>query len=163
MAADALPMDFLLSEEFARDPYARYAKLRAEGPVHRIDFPPGAEAFLIVDHEHGHAALNDPRLSKDTAHSSVPVDPAPYFGGTMLGMDPPDHTRLRGLVAKRSPRDGWRRCAPASSSSPTISWTACPAPSTCWSRSPSRCRSRSSANCSASRRRTAPTSVPGRP
>lgn len=98
--APVLPMDFLLSEEFARDPYALYAELRAEGPVHRIDFPEGAEAFLVVDYEHGSAALNDPRLSKDTAHSSVPVDPAPFFGGTMLGMDPPGHTRLRRLVAK---------------------------------------------------------------
>ncbi|QFG26244.1 cytochrome P450 [Actinomadura sp. WMMB 499] len=100
MPAGNLPADFLFSEEFDRDPYALYAELRAEGPVHRIDFPPGADAFLVVGHEHGHAALNDPRLSKDTAHSSLPVDPAPYFGGTMLGMDPPDHTRLRGLVAK---------------------------------------------------------------
>lgn len=74
--------------------------MRESGPVHPIDFPPGATAFLVVDHEHGRAALNDPRLSKDSAHSAVPVNGEMFFGGTMLAMDPPDHTRMRGLVAK---------------------------------------------------------------
>jgi cytochrome P450 len=95
-----LPLSFLFGDDYAEDPYTLYAGLRAKGPVHRIDFPSGAEAYLIVDYEHGRAALNDPRLSKDTAHSSVPVDGGEFFGGTMLGMDPPDHTRLRGLVSK---------------------------------------------------------------
>ncbi|GAA0953040.1 cytochrome P450 [Actinocorallia libanotica] len=95
-----LPWGFLFSRAFSRDPHTAYAELRRQGPVHRIDFPPGAEAFLVVDHEHGRAALNDPRLSKDTAHSTLPVPSEPYFGGTMLGVDPPDHTRLRGLVVK---------------------------------------------------------------
>ncbi|GAA3929187.1 cytochrome P450 [Actinomadura viridis] len=100
MIGERLPHEFLFSRAFTDDPYAAYAELRARGPVHPIDFPRGAEAFLVVDHEHGRAALNDPRLSKDTAHSSLPVAAEPYFGGTMLGMDPPGHTRLRGLVAK---------------------------------------------------------------
>jgi cytochrome P450 len=95
-----LPLSFFLDDAFAEDPYARYAELRAQGPVHRIDFPRGAEAYLVVDYEHARAALNDPRLSKDTAHSAVPVEGEQFFGGTMLGMDPPDHTRLRGLVSK---------------------------------------------------------------
>ncbi|MFB4319874.1 cytochrome P450 [Actinomadura sp. 21ATH] len=95
-----LPHEFLFGRDFSEDPYAAYAELRAKGPVHPIDFPRGATAFLVVDHEHGRAALSDPRLSKDTAHSSVPVDGDQFFGGTLLGMDPPDHTRLRALVAK---------------------------------------------------------------
>jgi cytochrome P450 len=100
MPGTPLPLEFLLSPEFSDDPYAQYAALRAKGPVHPIDFPRGARAFLMVDYEHGRVALNDPRLSKDTAHSSLPVPGEMFFGGTMLGMDPPDHTRLRGLVAK---------------------------------------------------------------
>ncbi|MFI0355254.1 cytochrome P450 [Actinomadura sp. 9N407] len=95
-----LPHEFVFDRTFTEDPYAAYAELRAKGPVHPIDFPRGTTAFLVVDHEHGRAALSDPRLSKDSAHSSVPVDGDMFFGGTMLGMDPPDHTRLRGLVAK---------------------------------------------------------------
>ncbi|MFG2018801.1 cytochrome P450 family protein [Actinomadura geliboluensis] len=95
-----LPLGFLFSRAFSEDPYAAYAELRASGPVHPIDFPEGATAFLVVDHEHGRAALADPRLSKDVAHSAVPVNGEQFFGGTMLAMDPPDHTRLRGLMAK---------------------------------------------------------------
>ncbi|NKZ06701.1 cytochrome P450 family protein [Actinomadura latina] len=95
-----LPLEFLFSRAFSEDPYTVYAELRERGPVHPIDFPRGATAFLVVDHEHGRAALNDPRLSKDVAHSAVPVNGEQFFGGTMLAMDPPDHTRLRGLMAK---------------------------------------------------------------
>lgn len=95
-----LPLGFLFSRAFSEDPYAAYAELRASGPVHPIDFPEGATAFLVVDHEHGRAALADPRLSKDVSHSAVPVNGEQFFGGTMLAMDPPDHTRLRGLMAK---------------------------------------------------------------
>jgi cytochrome P450 len=95
-----LPLEFLFSRTFSEDPYTAYAELRERGPVHPIDFPRGATAFLVVDHEHGRAALADPRLSKDTAHSSLPVNGEQFFGGTMLAMDPPGHTRLRGLMAK---------------------------------------------------------------
>ncbi|MCG5218227.1 cytochrome P450 family protein [Streptosporangium sp. KLBMP 9127] len=100
MTRETLPTEFLLSAGYAADPYARHAELRAAGPVHRIDFPPGVPAFLVVDYEHGRAALNDPRLSKDPDRSAVPVLGGAFFSGTLLGIDPPDHTRLRGLVAK---------------------------------------------------------------
>ncbi|WP_141577741.1 cytochrome P450 [Actinomadura sp. WMMA1423] len=95
-----LALDLLFSRAFSEDPCAVYAELRESGPVHPIDFPPGATAFLVVDHEHGRAALSDPRLSKDSSYSTVPVNSELFFGGTMLAMDPPDHTRMRGLVAK---------------------------------------------------------------
>jgi cytochrome P450 len=98
--SDTIPLSFLFGDAYAENPYALYAELRARGPVHRIDFPKGAEAFIVIGYEHARAALNDPRLSKDTAHSSLPIDGEQFFGDTMLGMDPPDHTRLRGLVSK---------------------------------------------------------------
>lgn len=99
MARAMVPTAVLFSEAFSRDPYSRYAGLRAKGPIHPVDFPPGVPAFLVVDHEHGRAALSDPRLSKNPANSAVPVPGELFFGNTMLGMDPPDHTRLRALVA----------------------------------------------------------------
>ncbi|GAA0381836.1 cytochrome P450 [Acrocarpospora corrugata] len=95
-----LPPSFLLSPEFAADPYPLHAELRERGPVHAIEFPPGARGFLVVGYEHGRAALSDPRLSKDTRHSELPVRGELFFGDTLLGVDPPDHTRLRALVAK---------------------------------------------------------------
>ncbi|MDN0199885.1 cytochrome P450 [Streptomyces sp. S.PNR 29] len=91
-----------LGESFTRDPYPVYARLRAQGPVHRIRIPEGgAEAWLVVGYEAGRAALADPRLSKDwgKASPSLPLG-AISSGPHMLRADPPDHTRLRKLVAR---------------------------------------------------------------
>ncbi|EYT82342.1 cytochrome P450 [Streptomyces sp. Tu 6176] len=91
-----------LGESFTRDPYPVYARLRERGPVHRIRMPEGgAEAWLVVGYEAGRAALADPRLSKNWANASpaLPLRSA-SSGPHMLGMDPPDHTRLRRLVAR---------------------------------------------------------------
>ncbi|EMF28517.1 MULTISPECIES: cytochrome P450 family protein [Streptomyces] len=91
-----------LGESFTRDPYPVYARLRARGPVHRIRMPEGgALAWLVVGHEAGRAALTDPRLSKDWSKASpdLPLG-AVSSGPHMLRADPPDHTRLRKLVAR---------------------------------------------------------------
>jgi cytochrome P450 len=91
-----------LGESFTRDPYPVYARLRARGPVHRIRMPEGgAQAWLVVGYEAGRAALADPRLSKDwsKASPSLPLG-AVSSGPHMLRADPPDHTRLRKLVAR---------------------------------------------------------------
>jgi cytochrome P450 len=91
-----------LGESFTRDPYPVYARLRAQGPVHRIRMPEGgALAWLVVGHEAGRAALADPRLSKDwsKASPSLPLG-AVSSGPHMLRSDPPEHTRLRKPVAR---------------------------------------------------------------
>ncbi|CAM5690769.1 Cytochrome P450 OS=Streptomyces albaduncus OX=68172 GN=FHS32_006280 PE=3 SV=1 [Streptomyces griseoloalbus] len=61
----------------------------------------GALAWLVVGHEVGRAALTDPRLSKDWSKASpdLPLG-AVSSGPHMLRADPPDHTRLRKLVAR---------------------------------------------------------------
>ncbi|MGW1725796.1 cytochrome P450 family protein [Streptomyces sp. NPDC002306] len=91
-----------LGESFTRDPYPVYARLRAEGPVHRIRMPEGgAPAWLVVGYEAGRAALADPRLSKDWGRASPALPLAAVSSGPhMLRADPPDHTRLRKLVAR---------------------------------------------------------------
>ncbi|POX45116.1 cytochrome P450 [Streptomyces sp. Ru72] len=92
-----------LGESFTRDPYSVYARLRAQGPVHRIRMPEGgAEAWLVVGYEAGRAALADSRLTKDwsKASPSLPLG-AVSSGPHMLRADPPDHTRLRKLVARQ--------------------------------------------------------------
>ncbi|MFD0319247.1 cytochrome P450 family protein [Streptomyces flavalbus] len=91
-----------LGEPFTRDPYSVYARLRRQGPVHRIRMPEGgALAWLVVGYEAGRAALADPRLSKDWSRASpdLPLG-AVSSGPHMLRADPPDHTRLRRLVAR---------------------------------------------------------------
>ncbi|GGN94210.1 cytochrome P450 [Streptomyces albiflavescens] len=90
-----------LGDDFTRDPYPVYAALRARGPVHRVRMPEGADAWLVVGHEAGRAALADPSLSKDWSNASPDLGlPNVAAGRHMLNSDPPHHTRLRKLVAK---------------------------------------------------------------
>ncbi|GAA4235267.1 cytochrome P450 [Streptosporangium album] len=102
---EKLPAEFLFDPGFGRDPYVTYAKLRDQGPVHPIDLPPGTDAFLVIGYEYGRPALNDPRLSKDMRHApsvfrDLVTKDNPVLAYNMLTSDPPDHTRLRRLVAK---------------------------------------------------------------
>ncbi|MEV0373914.1 cytochrome P450 [Streptomyces sp. NPDC050636] len=88
--------------DFVADPYPYYAKLRAQGPVHRARIPEGMETWLVVGHEAVRAALSDPRLNKDWRAAGLlngDDGDSPLFNN-MLDADPPRHTRLRKLVAK---------------------------------------------------------------
>ena len=74
--------------------------------MHQVTLPDGQRAWLVARHAEARAALNDPRLSKDM-HAALARDgavvaeglPGPAFARHMLSVDPPDHTRLRGLAA----------------------------------------------------------------
>ncbi|AKZ56934.1 Cytochrome P450 107B1 [Streptomyces ambofaciens ATCC 23877] len=82
------------------DPYAVLAALRAEGAVHRIRVPGSGEAWLVVTRDAARAALTDPRLRNDIRHSaSWRTDGGHAIGRNMVQSDPPQHTRLRRLVA----------------------------------------------------------------
>ncbi|WP_330327062.1 cytochrome P450 family protein [Streptomyces pseudovenezuelae] len=86
--------------DLASDPYPVYAALRAKGPVHRVLFPGSGESWLVVAHDAARAALADPRLRNDIRHSSTwQSDGGHAVGRNMLQTDPPQHTRLRRLVA----------------------------------------------------------------
>nr|WSZ19401.1 cytochrome P450 [Streptomyces canus] len=86
--------------DFASNPYPAYAALRAKGPVHRVLVPGSGESWLVVAHEAARAALTDPRLRNDIRHSSSwRSDGGHAVGRNMLQSDPPQHTRLRRLVA----------------------------------------------------------------
>ncbi|SEP92349.1 Cytochrome P450 [Streptomyces sp. yr375] len=90
-----------LGEEFLRNPHPVYAALRARGPVHRVRVPEGAEAWLVVGYEACRAALTDPTLSKSWQDASPALPLARLSAGeNLLSSNPPDHSRLRRLVAK---------------------------------------------------------------
>ncbi|MFI1096076.1 cytochrome P450 [Streptomyces sp. NPDC020917] len=90
-----------LTGDFTADPYSAFAALRARGPVHHVRFPTGDESWLVVGHEEVRAAFADPRLRNDVRHSADFEDDGLYaVGRNMLQVDPPDHTRLRTLVAR---------------------------------------------------------------
>ncbi|GGN91135.1 cytochrome P450 [Streptomyces albiflavescens] len=86
---------------FTKDPYPVYAALRERGPVHWVRTPPpGAyEGWLVVGYEEARAALADPRLSKDSTKRGLSSFEDELMGRYVLISDPPEHTRLRSLVA----------------------------------------------------------------
>ncbi|MDN3021841.1 cytochrome P450 [Streptomyces sp. S.PB5] len=90
-------------DAFRADPHPVYARLRERGPVHRVRPPgsdPGYWAWLVVGHEEARAALADPRLSKDGRRIGMVFQDEGLIGRHLLGADPPEHTRLRGLVSR---------------------------------------------------------------
>lgn len=81
----------------------RLAELRRETPVRKVVYTSGQEAWVVLSHDLARRALQDQRLSRARLVSG----PMPYRGvfpeflkSTLLFKDPPEHTRLRRLVAK---------------------------------------------------------------
>lgn len=90
-------------DAFRRDPHPVYAMLRERGPVHRIRIPHADEEYetwLVVGYEEARAALADPRLAKDGTKIGVTFLDQELIGRDLLATDPPQHTRLRGLVTR---------------------------------------------------------------
>ncbi|MFF5138488.1 cytochrome P450 [Streptomyces sp. NPDC013157] len=85
------------------DPHTVYARLRESGPVHRVRWPlPDQyhETWLVVGYEEARAALADPRLAKDTEKVGFKFLDEELIGKYLLLADPPQHTRLRGLITR---------------------------------------------------------------
>ena len=93
-----------LSPEFIRDPYPHYHRLRTADPMHRS--PLGF--FVASRHDDVSSILRDKRFGKDfvgrmTRRQGKEILDEPVYRSMrhwMLQQDPPDHTRLRGLVVK---------------------------------------------------------------
>ncbi|MEV4643777.1 cytochrome P450 [Saccharopolyspora sp. NPDC049357] len=90
---------FNVAETLDLDPI--YARLREQEPLSRVKLPYGEEAWLATRYEDVKVVLGDPRFSRaETMERDEPrLRPRQQVGG-ILSMDPPDHTRLRRLVAK---------------------------------------------------------------
>jgi cytochrome P450 len=100
--ADELVNSIVLSDEGRQDPYVRYARLRASSPRWR-----SATGTVVLTRYHdGLEVLRHPKLGRAEPDMELPgtltgrarrnVD-----GGTsMLLLNPPDHTRIRGLVSR---------------------------------------------------------------
>ncbi len=93
-----------LSPDFIRDPYPHYERLRAIDPIHLTPFG----QFVASRHADVSLVMRDKRFGKNfVERSKRRYSPAimdePVFRSMshwMLQADPPDHTRLRGLVVK---------------------------------------------------------------
>jgi cytochrome P450 len=91
----------LADPRWASDPFAIYAELRRWAPIHRND---DAGLWVLARHADCLSVLRDKRASSNSNTSDTPVA-GPMSDGFLemrpfLFLDPPDHTRLRGLVAK---------------------------------------------------------------
>lgn len=89
--------------EFVQDPYPFYDRARTQGPVvfwEDYDMPCAFDAATVS------ALLRDRRLGRavpDAQRVAVPEHLAPFHRieqYSMLELEPPDHTRLRGLVLR---------------------------------------------------------------
>jgi cytochrome P450 len=103
-AAAAQPLFNPLSPDFIRNPYPAFARLRETDPM----FMTPLNAYLASKHADVGFILRDRRFGKDFAGRTVArygpdILNEPVFRAMshwMLTQDPPDHTRLRGLVVK---------------------------------------------------------------
>jgi len=108
-AAPTVPTLFdVLRRENLPDPYPFYRRLRDLDPVY---WDAQRDTWVLTRYADVAAALRDPRLSAErvlpgqgpTAGAETGRDESPIaraMAKQMLFLDPPDHTRLRGLVSK---------------------------------------------------------------
>ena len=90
------------------DPFPLFAEVLAAGPVHDVVLKDGVRAFLVVSYDAAREALNHPGLSKDMEAAMDAASeggdvvseglPGRDFARHMLSVDPPDHSRMRGLA-----------------------------------------------------------------
>ncbi|MGW2544374.1 cytochrome P450 [Kitasatospora sp. NPDC001574] len=101
-AATAVGWSFPVPRSDPRDPPAAYRTAEGE-PVRRVPLSYGGEAWLVTDFRTARAVLADHRgFSSDSTLPGYPAFPLSSkrpIPGHFLSMDPPQHTRLRQLVA----------------------------------------------------------------
>ncbi len=97
------------SDASQQDPYLLYRELREADPIHRSR---AARGWILLRHADCAAVLRDQRFSADDRNKSTAAqelrariqdgltEPDAERNQVMLRSDPPDHTRLRGIVNK---------------------------------------------------------------
>ena len=103
-AATSDPLFNPLSPDYIRNPYPHYERMRTTDPVHLT--PLGV--YVASRHAEASLVIRDKRFGKEHADRAIrrygpKIMDEPAFrslGLMMLQQDPPDHTRLRGLVVK---------------------------------------------------------------
>src|SRR3990170_1782628 len=93
--------------EVHANPYPLYQQLRESDPIHWSEL---LEGWILTRYDDVVAVLKDPRFSADRRRArnrfvQQAIEAQEAMGplaraNTMLSSDPPEHTRLRGLVSK---------------------------------------------------------------
>jgi len=104
-SASSSPVSLPLRRSSPFDPPAEYRQLREQEPVSRLAFPDGKVGWLLTRHQDVRALLADDRFSSDRQRVSSPVRRFPIRrdgpaarAGSLIGMDPPEHTRYRRML-----------------------------------------------------------------
>ncbi len=114
--SDIIPSEFFIDP--GPSPHAATAELRSKCPVHRINVPPGAQAYAVLGNKVVEEAFGDSRLSKQVEnlpaqYRDKAVATSLLVVGNLGFADPPKHTRLKkpisraflpGTVARLRPR-----------------------------------------------------------
>ena len=124
--ADVLPTTFFTHP--GHSPHAETTELRSRCPVHRMDVPPGAEAYAVLANRVVEEAFGDPRLSKQIENLPAKYrDKAATNSLLVVGnlgfADPPKHTRLKKPISRAFLPGVVARLRRASRTSSTISST----------------------------------------
>lgn len=88
-----------MSPAFREDPYPFYERFRGPAPLLRV----ADTIWFALGHADVTALLRHPNLSTDESHAATEAgrtEEDPNRTRSLLFLDPPDHTRLRGLVAR---------------------------------------------------------------
>ncbi|WP_432902732.1 cytochrome P450 [Micromonospora matsumotoense] len=95
----ARPFPFSEPNRLEVDPC--FAGLRRDEPLVRVQLPFGEPAWLATRHADVRTVLGDPRFSRAAAVGRDEPRSVPYQRDVgIIGMDPPEHSRLRRLAAK---------------------------------------------------------------
>jgi hypothetical protein len=108
---DQLVLELMLTPEGRADPYPRYRALREQVPIHASGFGP---VWFLTRYEDSRQMLRDHRFGKPDPDAPPPPEGEnPLFGArrrrrpadsvvnrSLINLNPPDHTRLRGLVSR---------------------------------------------------------------
>lgn len=100
---DELLLRIMIDPESIADPHPLYRELRETAPLFRTE---AMQTWVVSGFENCRALLRDPRCgSPRDEEASVGFDGSPRRerdreAQTMLFLNPPDHTRIRGLVSR---------------------------------------------------------------
>jgi nocardicin N-oxygenase len=100
MTGDAPSFPSVATQSLTPDPLL--AVLCRRAPVARIRAPYGGECWIVLRYEDVRAVQTDPRFSRQAMVGKDVARTAPYplQGGSIVEMDPPEHTRVRRIVSK---------------------------------------------------------------
>ena len=98
MTADSSPVKF--TPALPGQPVPEIRTISGDQPVFRAELPDGRIVWLVSGYENVRQMLTDQRFSRALAVAPGRAQPGfeMFAGGSINGMDPPEHARLRKLV-----------------------------------------------------------------